>query len=104
MKTPIIPTPDGIKVDAAKILKYTDSNAYKTFAEEAWSRIINGLDKILDDKATNETRQYHCGAVKATLDLLRLSYQAKYVIEQDARQHQATFRNEVERNSPSLRA
>lgn len=81
MKAPVIPTPEGIKVDASKILKYTSSNGYKKFAEEAWARIISGLDKLLDEKCTNETRQYHCGAVRATLDLLRLSYQAQYVVE-----------------------
>lgn len=93
MKTPIIPTPEGIKVDAAKILKYTDSSGYKKFAEEAWAQIIQGLDKILDDRSTNETRQYYCGSVKATLDLLRLSYKAKYVIEEWDKEHPASLRH-----------
>lgn len=92
MKAPIIPTPDGIKVDAAKILKYTDSNGYKKYAEEAWARIIEGLDKILDERSNDAQRQYHCGAVRATLDLLRLSYQARLVIETWDKEHPASSR------------
>lgn len=81
IKPPIIPTIDGIKVDAAKIAKFSDSDVYKPFAKEAWARVIGYLDKILDPKRSNEERQYYCGAVKATLDLLRLSYEAKEILK-----------------------
>lgn len=93
MKAPIIPTPEGIKIDASKIVKYTDSNGYKKFAEEAWAQVINGLDKILDERSSNEVRQYYCGAVRTTLDLLRLSYKAKYVIEQWDKEHKDSSRS-----------
>lgn len=84
MKAPIIPTPEGIKVDATKILKYTDSNGYKKFAEEAWARVIEGLDKILNPKTTKDQRDFYCGEVNATLNLLRLSYQAKEIVQQES--------------------
>ncbi len=92
MKPPIIPTPEGIKIDASRIAKYTESKDYKKFAEEAWARIIAGLDKILDERSSNEVRQYYCGAVRSTLDLLRLSYQAKLVIEEWDKEHKASSR------------
>lgn len=92
MKPPVIPTPQGIKVDAAKILKYTDSNSYKKFAEEAWARVIQGLDKILDSRTTKDQRDFYCGEVNATLNLLRLSYQAKEVVKQDNEEQKASSR------------
>lgn len=92
MKAPIIPTPEGIKVDAAKIAKYSDTDGYKKFAEEAWSQVIQGLDKILDDRSSNETRQYYCGSVKATLDMLRVSYKAKMFVEEFLKEQSASLR------------
>ena len=80
MKAPFIPTPEGIKVDESKILKYTDSNGYKKFAEEAWSQVIQGLDKILDSRTTKDQRDFYCGEVNAALNLLRLSYKAKATV------------------------
>ncbi len=87
MKAPLIPTPDGIMLDASKILKYTESNGYKKFAEEAWAKVIAGMDKILDSRTTKDQRDFHCGEVSATLNLLRLSYQAKAVVERDSQEH-----------------
>lgn len=92
MKTPLIPTPEGIRLDASKLAKYTESSDYKKFAEEAWGRVISHLDKILDDKSTNEVRQYYCGATRATLDLLRLSHQARYVIDEYEKEQKASSR------------
>lgn len=78
------PTPETIKQDAAKITNYSNSADYKRWADEAWGRVIDGLDKVLDANATPENRQYYCGSVRATLDLLRVSYVARNVLEQDA--------------------
>lgn len=97
MKAPVIPTPDGIKVDAAKILKYTDSNGYKKFAEEAWARVISNLDKILDVRITRDQRDFYCGAVNETLNLLRLSYQAQEIVKQET-DYNASSRPAVQRS------
>lgn len=94
MKAPVIPTPEGIKIDAAKILKYTDSTGYKKFAEEAWARVIEGMDKILNPKTTKDQRDFYCGEVNATLNLLRLSYQAKEIVKQDA-ENNASLQHDV---------
>lgn len=82
VQKPIIPTPDDIRKDAAKLYRYSQSSDYKQFADEAWSRVIGHLDKILDERSSQETRVHNCGAMKATLDLLRLSYQARELMDQ----------------------
>ncbi len=92
MKAPIIPTPEGIRVDASKILKYTDSDGYKKFAEEAWGQVIQGLDKILDSRSSTEAVNFYRGEVNATLNLLRLSYRAKEVVTQYDQEHEASLR------------
>jgi hypothetical protein len=101
MKPPVIPTPDGIRVDAAKILKYTDSNSYKKFADEAWARVIEGLDKILNPKTTRDQRDFYCGEVNATLNLLRLSYQAKEIVTQDAELNASLQQDSRKANRPT---
>lgn len=99
MKDVVIPTPEGIKIDAAKLLKYTDSDGYTKFAEEAWNRIIAGLDQILDPKANKETRDFFCGEVNATLNLLRLSYTAKEYVKVYDKEHQDTFHRAVRKDN-----
>lgn len=91
MKDLIKPTPEGVRIDAAKIRKYTDSDGYKKFAEEAWGQVIQGLDKILDSRTSRDQRDFYCGEVNATLNLLRLSYKAKAVIEEMDKQPEASF-------------
>lgn len=93
MKMPVIPTPEGIKIDATKIRKYTDSDGYKKFAEEAWAQVISDLDKILDVKTTKDQRDYYCGSVNATLNLLRLSHKAKLVLEEWDKQQKASLQH-----------
>lgn len=85
-----MPTPEGIKRDAAKLATYSATPDYKIFADEAWGRIIGHLDKILDDRSSDEMRRYYCGAVKATLDLLRVSYTARSIVEQYNKEHPAS--------------
>lgn len=91
MKAPIIPTPDGIRVDAAKILKYTDSDGYKKFAEESWARVIQGIDRILDPSTSTESLHFYRGEVNATLNLLRLSHVAKDAVKQFDQEHEASL-------------
>lgn len=72
-----LPTPDKILSDANRIVSYGRSPEYATFAKEAWARVLSHLDVIMDDKASMEKVNFHRAALKSTLDLLRLSYQAK---------------------------
>lgn len=76
-----LPDPAKIQSDAAKLAKYSHSSDYTIFAREAWARVLNSLDIILDDKTTDDKVKFHRGVVKATLDLLRLSHQARSVQE-----------------------
>lgn len=75
------PTPQEIRDQSAKLARHSESSDYLTFAEEAWGRVLNHLDIMLDDRTTDQRVQYHRGALKATLDLLRVSYQARVVMQ-----------------------
>lgn len=94
MLTPVMPTPDSIRKDSAAIVAHSHSQEYKTWANEAWGQIIDGLDKILDDRSSNEVVQYHRGAVKAALDLLRISYKAKFVTGQFENEENASLQQD----------
>ena len=76
-----LPAPDKIINDARQLVKYSQSHAYKIFAKEAWSRMLSHLDHVLDGKTSTDSLHFHRGALRATLDLLRLSYQAKATAE-----------------------
>lgn len=76
------PTSQQIRDEAAKLARYSESKDYLTFVEEAWGRVLNHLDIMMDDRTSNEKVQYHRGALKATLDLLRVSHQARNVMDQ----------------------
>lgn len=82
MKGLDLPNPKDIRDNAAALVRYSKGADYKRFADETWARVMTGIDKILDERSSNEVRQYHCGSVKAMLDLLRLSYQARQVVDE----------------------
>lgn len=77
-----LPTPEKMIADAARLQQYAKSESYTVFAKEAWARSLGHLDKILDSKTPHDQLAFHRGALSASLDLLRLSYQAKQAKEQ----------------------
>jgi hypothetical protein len=77
-----MPSPEKVKHDASRMAAYSHTPEYKTFAKEVWFRALKHLDAVMDETTSIDRVQYHRGAFKATLDLLRLSYQAKAVKEQ----------------------
>lgn len=94
MSTPKNPTVDQVIIDAAKLMEYGFSSDYKVFAKEAWSRVLVELDKILDERTPADQVNNARGALRATLDLLRLSYQARITKESLEKEH---------KNVPSVR-
>lgn len=76
------PTPDQIRHDAANIRMFANRPEYQTWAKEVWSRVLSHLDHILDSRTPADKLQFHVGSLKASLDLLRLSYQAHSTVEQ----------------------
>jgi hypothetical protein len=83
-----MPQPNELLSDAAKLLKYSYSDDYKVFAKEAWARVLMELDKVLDPRTPVDQLQNARGALRATLDLLRLSYQARFTKENLDRENQ----------------
>lgn len=74
------------------LTRYSSGADYKRFADETWARIVTSLDKILEERSSNEVRQFHCGSVKAMLDLLRLSYQARMLMDEFDKQQEVPLR------------
>jgi len=81
VKAPVMPSPETIKTDAAKLVRYSNADDYKIYADEVWSRVLSHLDVMMDEKATKERVDYHRGACREALDLLRLSYQAREIVK-----------------------
>jgi hypothetical protein len=86
VKDTVMPTPQAQKNDAARLANYSKASDYKIFAEEVWARVVSHLDVMMDDKASKERVDFHRGACKEALDLLRLSYQARAVLLADKEQ------------------
>ena len=92
IKATALPTPDQVRTQAAKMARYSESKDYQVFAEEVWARVLSHLDVILDDKSSDEKVKYHRGALREALDLLRVSYAARNVLEESAKQDEASAR------------
>lgn len=91
MREMMLPSPKDIRDNAAQLARYSNSSDYKRFVDETWARVITSLDKLLDERSSNEVRQYHCGSVKAMLDLLRVSYQARSLMEEFDKQQEGSL-------------
>lgn len=85
----IAPDQKQLTSDAAKLVRYSNADDYKIFADEVWSRVIAHLDVMMDEKASKERVDFHRGAAKEALDLLRLSHQARTLLKADADREQS---------------
>lgn len=79
MKAPLSPTTEQIIQDANRLINYSHSADYRVWAKEAWSKVLSHIDAVQSSKSTTDEVNFHRGALKATLDLLRVSYQARAV-------------------------
>ena len=75
------PTHQQILEDANKIVSYSSKSDYAVWSKEAWAKALSHLDAIQDPKAPQSEVDFHRGSLRATLDLLRISYQARSVKE-----------------------
>lgn len=95
MKAVQPPSEKQILEDANKIVSYANSKAYTKWADEAWAKVLSHIDAIQDEKATAQQVDFHRGALRATLDLLRIAGQAEHVKQQ--------LDTEIGPNVPSVR-
>lgn len=79
MQAPAQPSTERILEDANRIVSYSTKADYRVWSKEAWSKALSHIDAIQDPQASADTVNFHRGALKATLDLLRVSYQAHAV-------------------------
>ena len=77
------PSKEQVVHTASNIVRHAQTDGYQVFAAEVWARVLGNLDKILDVHTPTDKLPYYIGAVKAELDLLRMSYHAREVIKQD---------------------
>lgn len=86
MQSVVPPSQDQILHDANKIVSYSSKQDYQVWATEAWAKALSHLDSIQNPKATMDEVNFHRGALSATLNLLRVSEQARSIktqLEQD---------------------
>lgn len=73
------PTQERILEDANRIVSYSSKQDYRVWSKEAWAKALSHLDAIQNPKATTDEVNFHRGALTATLNLLRISSQARAV-------------------------
>lgn len=71
------PTKDEVERDIEKVRKYSDSQDYEVWAKEAWAKVIDCVDKLMDDELKEREVDFFRGKLAATMDLLRVSYMAR---------------------------
>lgn len=81
MQTIQQPSKTQILEDANHIISYSSKTDYRVWSKEAWAKALSHMDALQDSKLSTEQIHFHRGALKATLDLLRISYQAHSVKE-----------------------
>lgn len=82
MLQPVQPDAKRILDDANQIVKHSRDLSYGTWAKEAWAEAVNHIDALQDPKLSMEAVNFHRGALRATMNLLRISYQAREVKRQ----------------------
>lgn len=76
------PTQERILDDANRIVSYSTKADYRVWSKEAWNKVISHIDALQKPTSSMEEMCFHRGALKATLDLLRVSSQARVLKEQ----------------------
>lgn len=77
MVTP--PSQAQILDDANRIVNYSSKTDYRVWSREAWAKALSHMDALQNPKATTDEIHFHRGALNATLNLLRISHQARAV-------------------------
>jgi hypothetical protein len=79
MRKIIPPTQERILEDATRIVNYSSKQDYRVWSQEAWAKALSHIDALQSPKLTTEELHFHRGALTGTLDLIRVSYQARLV-------------------------
>lgn len=64
--------------DVNHVINYAKTDDYQVWAQEAWSQVLNCVDKLTTSTLTNTEVNYYRGALAQTIKLLQVSYQALY--------------------------
>lgn len=81
MRDIVPPTDDQILKDANHIISYSSKTDFAVWSREAWAKVLGHLDMLQSPRATQEEVNFHRAALAASLNLLRIAYQARKVKE-----------------------
>lgn len=72
------PTEEQMKRDTARVIQYSQTEDYAVWAKNAWARVTEHIDHLMDAKTSSDQAAFHRGALAATVTLLRESYKARF--------------------------
>lgn len=77
VKFEVPPTQERVRRDVDRVLRYSQSGDYEIWAKEAWSSVLESIDKLIDQNTTETQVDFHRGALAQTMKLLQVSYKAR---------------------------
>ena len=81
VKRTVSVSPDRIKADTDRAIRYSQSSDYTVFAKEVWADVLDSMDKLMRSDLSDREIDFHRGRMNASLDHLRISYKARQMKE-----------------------
>lgn len=78
------PSPNKMNQDVDRVIQYARTEDYAIWAQEAWSYVLDCVDKLSDPALESWKVDFYRGGLARTIETLRISYKAIYA-RQDAR-------------------
>lgn len=78
-------SPEQIRSDVEKIISYSTTSDYLVYAEKVWTDVLDCMDKLSRPDTKGEAVDFYRGKLNASLEHLRVSYQARSMKEQMAK-------------------
>ena len=78
-------SPEQIRSDIDKLINYSNSTDYIVYAQKIWADVLDSMDRLAKSDTKGEAIDFYRGRMSAALDHLRISYQARSMKEQMAK-------------------
>lgn len=76
----LIPSKKEIDLDLERAARYSQSDDYAVWAKEAWSNVLDSIDKLCQDNLTDRQVDFYRGILKQTIKMLSVSHRARNLI------------------------
>lgn len=73
-----------VEANAARAVHYSKSEGYDIYAKEIWASIVSNIRAISDENVTAERASFYRGSLFASLEALKISYNAFQFLEGQA--------------------